>query len=94
MTVLWMFLAGLIALGYARSIIIWSFLGYAVGWPAAVLVLFLGVKTKRWEERLKALEQLRDKAEEVANKIQDKEKPEGYKEFNNVHDLFKQLDKK
>lgn len=91
--IVWALIAGLIALVYARSIIIWAFLGYVVGWPAALIVLFLGVKTKKWEQRLTSLEELSDKAEEFAHKIQEKQKPEGYKDFDNVHDLFKQLEK-
>ena len=89
-----MLVAGLIAFLYARSTIIWAFLGYAVGWPAAVIVLFLGVKTKKWEQRLASLEELNNKMEEVGQKLQDKQKPEGYEDFDNVHDLFKQLDNK
>jgi len=94
MNIFWMVAAGFIALAYARSTIIWAFLGYAVGWPAALIVLFLGVKTKKWEQRLRSLEELGEKAEEVANRMQEKQKPEGYKDFDNVHDLFEQLDKK
>jgi hypothetical protein len=92
--ILWALIAGFIALAYARSIIIWAFLGYAVGWPAALIVLFLGVKTKKWEQRLTSLQELSDKAEEVAHKMQEKQKPEGYQDFDNVHDLFKQLENK
>lgn len=94
MNILWMLVAGFIALAYARSTIIWAFLGYAVGWPAALIVLFLGVKVKKWEQRLTSLQEFGEKAEEVAHKIQEKQKPEGYKDFDNVQDLFKQLETK
>jgi len=87
MNIVWMLLAGFIALAYARSTIIWGFLGYAVGWPAALIVLFLGVKVKRWEQRLESLDQ-------INKKLEQKIKPEGYEDFDNVHDLFKQLENK
>ncbi len=82
-----MLAAGFLALACARSVLIWGFLGYAFGWPVLLVVMFLGVKEKRWEERFAALD-------EMQKKLEDKQKPEGYEEFNNVHDLFKQLENK
>jgi len=85
MELLWMAVAGTLAFLCARSILIWAFLGYAIGWPVAIVVLLLGVKTKKWEQRLAMIEELQKKVEE-------KQKPEGYQDFDNVHDLFKQLE--
>jgi hypothetical protein len=87
MEFLWMAIAGFIALAYARSTIIWGFLGYAVGWPAALIVLFLGVKVKRWEQRLKTLE-------DATNKLEQFNRPKEYEDFDTVDDLMKQLEKK
>lgn len=90
--IMWSIIAGLIALAYARSTIVWAVVGYIFGWPAAILVLFLGVKKGRWEQRINYLEELSYKAEEFANNLQEEHKPKGYKDFDNVHDLFKQLE--
>jgi len=84
---LWMAVAATLAFFCARSILIWGFLGYAIGWPVAIVVLLLGVKVKKWEQRLAMIEELQKKVEE-------KQKPEGYQDFDNVHDLFKQLESK
>lgn len=90
--IMWSIIAGLIAFAYARSTIVWALAGYIFGWPAALLVFFLGVKPKRWEQRIKYFEELSFKAEEFANNLQEQHKPKGYKDFNNVDDLFKQLE--
>jgi hypothetical protein len=82
-----MAVAATLAFFCARSILIWGFLGYAIGWPVAIVVLLLGVKVKKWEQRLAMIEELQKKVEE-------KQKPEGYQDFDNVHDLFKQLESK
>jgi dolichol kinase len=90
MNIVWMILAASLAFFCARSILIWGFLGYAVGWPVLIILPLLGVKVKRWEERLATLDSINEKLKEKA----ESQKPEGYQEFDNVDDLFKQLEKK
>lgn len=92
--ILWALVAGLIAFAYARSTIVWALAGFIFGWPAALLVFFLGVKPGRWEQRMKSLEEFSFKAEEFANNLQEQHKPKEYKDFDTVEDLFKQLESK
>jgi hypothetical protein len=87
MEFLWMAVAGSIAFAKARSTIIWGFLGYAIGWPAAFIVMFLSVKVKRWEQRLETLQ-------DATNKLEQFNRPKEYEDFNTVDDLMKQLEKK
>jgi hypothetical protein len=86
MTMLWVVLAGLTALGLGRSVLIWSFLAYGFG-PWAMLFVLLGPKTHVIERRIAYLKK-------IDAELKSLDKPEGYKEFNNVDDLFKQLENK
>ena len=87
MSILWLALTVAMASLLGRSMFIWGFLGYAVGWPAMIILLMFGMKAKTWENRLGALQDIIDKTKEES-------KPKEYKDFNNVQDLFSQLDKK
>lgn len=86
MTVLWMFLTAVVALVYARSILIWTFLAYVVG-PWALLITFLGPKKGAWERRANAVKAFQEGIQKATT-------PEEYKDFDTVDDLMKQLDKK
>ena len=86
MTILWMFLTAVVAIVYARSILIWTFLAYVVG-PWALLIGFLGPREGVWERRANALKAFKEKIEEVNT-------PEEYKDFETVDDLMNQLDNK
>ena len=87
MSILWLALTVTMAGLLGRSILIWGFLGYAVGWPVMIVLLMFGMKAKTWENRLGALQDIIDKTKEES-------KPKEYKDFNKVQDLFSQLDKK
>ena len=87
MSILWLALTVTMAGLLGRSILIWGFLAYAVGWPVMIVLLMFGMKAKTWENRLGALQDIIDKTKEES-------KPKEYKDFNNVQDLFSQLDKK
>ncbi len=86
MTVLWMLLTAAVALVYARSILIWTFVAYLVG-PWALLLILLGPKKGAWERRLNAVKAFKEEIEKVTT-------PSEYKDFNTVDDLMKQLDNK
>jgi hypothetical protein len=86
MIILWMFLTAVVALIYARSILIWTFVAYVIG-PWALLLTLLGPKKGAWERRALALNAFKEGIEEVT-------RPEEYKDFETVDDLMKQLDKK
>lgn len=88
MNIVWMLLTAMVAFAFGRSILIWGFLGYALGWPVLLVLTFLlGPKAKVWERRLQELQEMSDKLEDIT-------KPKDYKEFNTVDDLFNQLEKK
>jgi hypothetical protein len=80
-----MVFAGLIALATGRSIIIWSFLTYALGWWMMIPLVLLGPKPTVMADRMNRLADLIEKQNA-------KSKPEGYKDFNTVDDLMKQLE--
>ena len=86
MTVLWMVLTAVVALVYARSILIWTFVAYVLG-PWALLLTLLGPNKGKWERRTLALNAFKEEIEKVNT-------PEEYKDFDTVDDLMKQLDKK
>lgn len=85
MNYVWMVFAGLIALATGRSIIIWSFLTYALGWWMMIPLVLLGPKPTVMADRMNRLADLIEKQNA-------KSKPEGYKDFNTVDDLMKQLE--
>ena len=88
MEFLWMTLAAVLAFTLGRSALIWGFLGYAVGWPAAVIVFFLGIKKDRYESRLASLNMLSGR---LLNQKQSAIVKKEIKDFDTVDDLFKQL---
>ena len=69
-----------------RSMIIWGTLTYLVGWPMFLVLAAFGPKPKTWQRRGERLQSFLDKLEEIS-------RPKEYKDFDNVNDLFKQLDK-
>lgn len=87
MSLLWAGLTIVMALLLGRSMLIWGFFAFALGWPVMLVLLMFGMKAKTWENRLGALQ-------DVIDKTEDKSKPKEYKDFDNVQDLFQQLDKK
>jgi hypothetical protein len=86
MTVLWMVLTAVVALVYARSILIWTFVAYVLG-PWALLLTLLGPNKGKWERRILTLNALKEEVEKIST-------PSEYKDFETVDDLMKQLDKK
>ena len=88
MQLLWTVLAVAAAFATGRSIIIWSVLTYVFGgWMLAILVL-LGPKHHVLQRRADILNVLN---EHLETKIA---KQKGYKDFNTVDDLMKQLETK
>lgn len=83
MEYLWMIVAAVTAGIMGRNIIGWGLLGFLVGWPAFVLVACLKSKSITVDE-----------VKQIIAEQEKKEKPEGYEDFDNVYDLFKQLEKK
>lgn len=87
MNLLWTFLAAVMAFGAGRSMIIWPFLAYTFGGWALLPIIFLPSKTYVLERRLQNIQTFNQKLEA-------KNKPEGYQDFNTVEDLMKQLETK
>jgi hypothetical protein len=87
MTILWTVLTVAMAFMLGRSMLIWGFFAYAIGWPMMIVILLFGVKAKVWENRLASIQNLSDKIDNAT-------KPKEYEDFNNVQDLFAQLEKK
>ena len=90
MEIVWIMLAGLCAYFKGRSTIAWVLGAYLVGWPAFVLVSFLRPNIDRLMKRANTLANLYLRLTE----IKEDPKPEGYKDFNTVDDLMKQLQTK
>jgi hypothetical protein len=84
MTILWTTLTVVLAIVYARSVLIWGFLAYFFGWPAMLFLFAFGPKIQKWKNRLAAIQEFK-KAYYGADEVE-------YKDFNNVDDLMKQLD--
>jgi hypothetical protein len=81
-----MVLTAVVALVYARSILIWTFVAYVLG-PWALLLTLLGPNKGKWERRILTLNALKEEVEKIST-------PSEYKDFETVDDLMKQLDKK
>jgi hypothetical protein len=81
-----MVLTAVVALVYARSILIWTFVAYVLG-PWALLITLLGPKKGAWERRALTLNALKEEVEKIST-------PSEYKDFETVDDLMNQLDKK
>ncbi len=90
MEIVWIMLAGLCAYFKGRSTIAWVLGAYLVGWPAFVLVSFLRPNMDRLVKRANTLANLYQRLME----IKEDPKPEEYKDFNTVDDLFEQLETK
>ena len=69
-----------------RSVLIWGTLTYLMGWPVFLVLLAFGMKKKTWERRGERLQSFVDKVETMS-------RPKEYKDFDNVNDLFNQLEK-
>jgi hypothetical protein len=83
----WTALAVIGAFSMGRSVIIWSFLTYALGWWMLIPLLLLGTKQDVFQRRIDAINNF-------SNYLIENTKTEGYKDFNTVDDLMKQLEKK
>jgi hypothetical protein len=81
-----MVLTAVVALVYARSILIWTFVAYVLG-PWALILTLLGPNKGKWERRALTLNALKEEVEKIST-------PSEYKDFETVDDLMKQLDKK
>jgi hypothetical protein len=81
-----MVLTAVVALVYARSILIWTFVAYVLG-PWALILTLLGPNKGKWERRILTLNALKEEVEKIST-------PSEYKDFETVDDLMKQLDKK
>ena len=85
MTILWTTLTVVLAIVYARSILIWGFLAYFFGWPIMLVLFACGPKIQKWKNRLAAIQEFK-KAYYGTDEIE-------YKDFDNVEDLYKQIEK-
>jgi hypothetical protein len=85
MTILWTTLTVVLAIVYARSVLIWGFLAYFFGWPAMLVLFAFGPKIQKWKNRLAAIQEFK-KAYYGVDEVE-------YQDFNNVEDLYKQIEK-
>jgi hypothetical protein len=85
MTILWTTLTVVLAIVYARSVLIWGFLAYFFGWPVMLVLFACGPKIQKWKNRLAAIQEFK-KAYYGTDEIE-------YKDFDNVEDLYKQIEK-
>jgi hypothetical protein len=85
MQTLWIVLTVVLAIVYARSVLIWGFLAYFFGWPVMLFLFAFGPKVQKWKNRLAAIQEFK-KAYYGVDEVQ-------YKDFNNVEDLYKQIEK-
>lgn len=83
----WLIVSVVTAFVGGRSVLIWSTLTYLMGWPVVLVLLAMGMKANTWERRGQVLQSFIDKFEAMS-------KPEGYKDFDTVDDLMKQLEPK
>jgi len=89
-----MLLAGSTAFLFGRSLLIWGFLGYIIGWPVFIGLAFLGIKVKTWQRRVAWANSLNERANNFRDEVEKMTVPKEYKDFNTVDDLMKQLDNK
>jgi hypothetical protein len=82
----WILFVGSMAFAFGRSFLIWSALTYIVGWPMLIVLFLFGPKPKTWERRAEFIQSVVDKIDSML-------KPKEYEDFDNVDDLFKQLEK-
>jgi hypothetical protein len=85
MQTLWIVLTVVLSIVYARSVLIWGFLAYFFGWPVMLFLFAFGPKVQKWKNRLAAIQEFK-KAYYGVDEVQ-------YKDFNNVEDLYKQIEK-
>jgi hypothetical protein len=83
----WIFVAGFIALGKGRNVLVWSTLTYFFGWFALINICLLPTKRVDWKPGPFTTELVKM----YYDRKEKKSKPEGFKDFNTVDDLFKQL---
>ncbi len=91
MELLWMTIAGLLAFALGRNVIIWGFLGYALGWPVIIGAILFPANIKKSEERIAKINSM---TERMHDRQQSATVNKEIKDFDTVDDLFKQLDKK
>ena len=84
---LWTVFVVVIAFVFGRSMLVWGFLTYTLGWWILLPLTILGPKPRTWERRAEWAEKLKA----WSDKDLAKKEPE---DFDNVHDLFQQLKKK
>jgi hypothetical protein len=76
-----------IAFMFGRSTLIWGYLTYKLGWFMIIPLGIFGPKPRTWERRQEWAEKFRAWSEKHLAKKETKE-------FDNVYDLFQQLEKK
>lgn len=85
MNTVWIVLTVALAIVYARSVLIWGFLAYFFGWPVMLVLFACGPKIQKWKNRLTAIQEFK-KAYYGVDEVE-------YKDFNNVEDLYNQIEK-
>ena len=85
MNTVWMILTVVLAIVYARSVLIWGFLAYFFGWPVMLVLFACGPNIQKWKNRLAAIQEFK-KAYYGVDEVE-------YQDFNNVEDLYKQIEK-
>ena len=85
MNIVWIVLTIALAIVYARSVLIWGFLAYFFGWPVMLFLFAFGPKVQKWKNRLAAIKEFK-RAYYGVDEVE-------YKDFNNVEDLYKQIEK-
>jgi hypothetical protein len=84
---LWTVFVVAIAFAFGRSMLIWGYLTYKLGWFMIIPLSMFGPKPKTWERRLGWVQKLQDKLDDYLSKKKSQD-------FNTVDDLFKQLETK
>ena len=84
---LWTVFAVALAFMCGRSMLIWGYLTYKLGWFMVVPLSMFGPKPKTWERRAEWVDKFQRWTEKFLAKRE-------AKDFNTVDDLFKQLETK
>ena len=84
---LWTVWVVVVAFAFGRSMLVWGFLTYTLGWWILLPLCIFGPRAKTWERRAAYVEKLNEWSEKHLSKKEPKD-------FDNVHDLFQQIEKK
>ena len=84
MKILWIALTITMAFALGKRVLFWAVMAYLFSWVALLAVLVIPANEKRMDARLKKIESLTEEVE-VKKEVG---------QFNNVDDLFQQLEKK